>query len=397
MIRTTTTAPTKKGGAQTMKTDSYHEHSIQQYGAHSGCQHFLEGALERLAQRIALQQQQQQGAVSDEPRQHIVDLGAADGANSMRTLQFAIHTLQQQLEQRQSTLPPLKITLEEHPDSDQAFLEQTISNHQNWLDQHGIQTQVLMKSFYEPLFPSNSVDLLLSYICLHWLDTAQESPAEWKSWAPPETHADFVFLNEATVPQPVQDQWRQALAQRHLAQFLALRARELKPGAEGVLMMAGAPNQFVCPSPHTPSTLTVALQNCVQRGTVREDILKKALIPYYTRTVQDIRDAMELAATIPFSSTGNEEMEYPGSFLSLVDVLAYPVLMGKGDTFQGTFEMAWSIHEGAIRSAGATDAELEAIRLETQKLWAETYHPEQGIEMTYVACVIRRKTRKAWS
>lgn len=42
-----------------------------------------------------------------------------------------------------------------------------------------------MKSFYEPLFDRESVDFLMSYICLHWLDITDvpegESISHWKS------------------------------------------------------------------------------------------------------------------------------------------------------------------------------------------------------------------------
>ena len=118
-------------------------------------------------------------------------------------------------------------------------------------------------------------------------------------------------------------------------------------------------------------------------------MLEQVLVPYYTRTPEDIRAAMDLAAGIPM---GNDD-GYPGSLLSLVDILAYPVTLGQGpENFQRGFEMFWSIHQGAVRGADATMDELEAIRSETRRLWAEVYDSRDGIVVTYLACVIRRGT-----
>ena len=146
------------------------------------------------------------------------------------------------------------------------------------------------------------------------------------------------------------------------------------------------------------------MQSCVEQGLLREEILKRTLVPYYTRTVEDIREAMEMAKTIPINGTVQGGTEYPGSFLSLIDVAAYNVVIGKetqlqdnSSIFQGSFDMFWSIHQGAIRDAGATDMELEAIRIATRHKWEKVYNPEKGINVTYVACVIRKRTREAWS
>ena len=259
-----------------------------------------------------------------------------------------------------------------------------------------------MKSFYEPLFPPESVDLFLCYICLHWLDSSDvhTSVSEWKAWAPATTHDQFIFMNEAAVPKATADQWRK-VAQSHLAKFLALRAREMLPGAEGVLTMVGTPHNFIQPPGVSASPLTLAMQHCIQQGLLREEILTNAFVPYYTRTVDDIRDAVEMAATIPIE-TESEKVEYPGDLLSLVDILPYTVSVGKADSpndnnFQGGFDMMWSIHQGAIKGAGASPAELQAIRLETRRIYDDLYDPAEGISITYVACVIRRRTRKAWS
>lgn len=264
-----------------------------------------------------------------------------------------------------------------------------------------------MKSFCKLLFPPASVDLLPCYICLHWLDSSDtESIQKWKGWARAETHADFVFPTKTTAPLEAKERWQQELAKRHLATFLALRARELRPGAEGVLMMVGAPNQFVCPSTTEPQSLppTLAMQRCVDQGLPRKQASRRTLIPCCTRTVKDVREAVEMASTVPtHTGSPSEGVEHPGSLLSLADTLAHEVTIGKKSAtedysnFEGGFNMFWSIHQGSIAGAGATKAELEAVRVETRRTWGNAHDKENGIDITHLACVIQWRTRKAWS
>eukprot|EP00977_Amphora_coffeiformis_P014482 scaffold4060_cov190-Amphora_coffeaeformis.AAC.16 len=416
----------------TMKAGAYQQHSMHQYDAHTGCQDFLEGALERLARRMVMEDMY---SITKRRRRHVVDLGAADGSNSMRTLQWAVQTLRQHTSPQDKTIP-LHVTFEEHPASRRDILKQTLQQNDEWFASHDITYDILMKSFYEPLFPKESVDLFLCYICLHWLDTTATNStlvpvSEWKQWRrrtrpndnddddddattdnnnqlpPPDLH-NFVFMNEATVPHHLQVQWKKDLARRHLAQFLALRARELRPGAEAILMMVGQPNEYVNPPKISTTTmehetsasaLTRAMQHCVQQGTVRTEVLQRLLVPYYTRTLDDLRDALTMAAEIEVDiTTGNEKDEeerFPGSLLKLVDAKAYNVNVAK-DSIDGAFDMFWSIHCGAISGAGATMDELECIRHATQTMFHSLFNADDGVNITYLACLIRRQTRKAW-
>jgi len=105
----------------------------------------------------------------------IADLGSADGSNSIRTINNFLSVLNNPDDATHNNLN-LHIIFEEHPSSDEAKLSQTVSW---WLENksshdsegHKITADVLMKSFYEPLFEDNSIDFCMSYICLHWLDS----------------------------------------------------------------------------------------------------------------------------------------------------------------------------------------------------------------------------------
>eukprot|EP00591_Stephanopyxis_turris_P000269 CAMPEP_0195523188 /NCGR_PEP_ID=MMETSP0794_2-20130614/22070_1 /TAXON_ID=515487 /ORGANISM="Stephanopyxis turris, Strain CCMP 815" /LENGTH=382 /DNA_ID=CAMNT_0040653109 /DNA_START=178 /DNA_END=1326 /DNA_ORIENTATION=- len=380
-----------------MQIDAYKDHSSNQYSGHMGCVDMLQDSIDRLAKRIEME-----GKNSQEfPRmRHIADLGSADGSNSMKTLQLAVSALRRSAA---AATAPLHITFEEHPDSDEEGLRKVLESNSNWFVKHNLTYSVLMKSFYEPLFEPESLDMIMCYICLHWLDTSDaQGPGGISAWKSlhlgkkeslamnENAHgslSDFTFVNETTAPKPLQEIWRADFAKVHLAKFFALRARELKPGAEAVLLMVGLGDGFTLPSKGGPSPLTLAMQRCVNRGLLREKVIQRTIIPYFLRNVDDVKEALDFCGTIEIDNTN------PGSLLELVDVRSYPAKVGGGEeTLDGTFEMFWAIHSGAVKSAGPTEVELECLRKETRRVFDDIYEP-QDVRLTFVACVVRRRTK----
>ena len=91
----------------------------------------------------------------------ISDLGSAGGINAIRLLQYIEKLLHDQNEFR-----PVEYFFEDLPTSDFNELIRTI--HDSKLSEQ-FHPMCIGKSFYEKLFPSNSIHLSLSYITLHWL------------------------------------------------------------------------------------------------------------------------------------------------------------------------------------------------------------------------------------
>jgi hypothetical protein len=417
--------------------DSYRDHSIHQYDAHRMCQHLLEGSLDRFQDRIFLSKHVS-SFYDQRSRYHWVDLGSADGTNTMKTLRWAVWYVQQQ-QRFHPRDKPLHVTFEDHPTSNEDTLRSTLTAHEDWFRDHNVEYSISMKSFYEPLFDPESVDLFMSYICLHWLNTNDTFHVEgdgdernltlrttslrkWKhpsvslskdgkaeniatrTVAPCKTPfpCDFTFMNERTTPFILQEEYA-ALAKRHLAKFLALRARELKPGAEMVLVMVSQPNDFVAPrhqQDSSPSILTTAMQNCIKCGLLRESVLQETIVPYYLRTHHDIYESLQLAATL---EVGGEDCLRPGALLQLVgDVESYTVRIARNEAGSSDIEdcanIFWSIHSNAVKGAGANQNEMKAIQSEVNTLFHETFSfSNDHVDVTYLACVIRRRTREAWS
>ena len=94
----------------------------------------------------------------------VSDLGSAGGVNAIQLLRYIENILQQCHEIR-----PIEYYFEDLPTSDFSTLVKTIHD-SNISDQFF--PRCIGKSFYEKLFPSNSIHLCLSYITLHWLRSA---------------------------------------------------------------------------------------------------------------------------------------------------------------------------------------------------------------------------------
>ena len=386
-----------------MELDAYARTSKNQYAAHEKTRHLLQSSMERLARRCHFEDQGSCMDGSPRRRRHIVDLGSADGTSSMATLQFAVASLNQATD---GDVPiPIHVTFEEHPESDEKKLRTTLDQHDGWFKRNDITRAIMMRSFYEPLFQPESIDFLMSYICLHWLDSsAPDDIATWKRLGIDNDQEDlllkFTKVNESSAPENVREQWRTELAHRHLAKFLALRAKELRPGAEAILVMVGQPHRFVTPEDGGPGPLTRAMTRCITRGDMREDILRRTIVPYFLRTEEDARAAFELAANIEVSSsTDTGQSSTPGALLELIDCHSFETITAGSDdddVIGGAFDLFWSIHSNSVISSGATADELNILEKETKEVFYEIYDAEEGISSTFVALVVRKRTRAQW-
>eukprot|EP00980_Cylindrotheca_fusiformis_P007189 scaffold1514_cov118-Cylindrotheca_fusiformis.AAC.9 len=388
------------GPLQTMQ-DSYQHHAEHQYSAHLGIDHMLTKSIERWANRINMEDNMSlENDGTRRRRRKMADLGSADGSSSVKTFSGIVQSLKEQVDNPLQ----LEIIFEEHPSSNKETLVNTLHQHQDWFQKQDVAYSVLMKSFYEPLFAKNSMDFIMSHLCLHWLDTTDPMyapPSSWKSLHKNASNEennsnksgdelnDFVFVNEKSAPPLLQEIWRTDLANRHLASFLSLRAQELRPGAELFIMMVAYPNEFVCPGKSESSPLTIAMQRCIDQGTLRPEVLTNTIVPYYQRKTQDIYDAVDL-----MHSTATEASD--GDFLVVADVQEYEASLGGGaGSLDGTKKLFWAIHGSAVRtSGGATEEELRSIQASLKLVFEEIYDPNEELTGNFIGCVLRKRTRK---
>ena len=377
-----------------MKSESYALNGKNQYQIHNMTRDMLSASMNRLSKRCKFEDN---NAIIDGlpiRRKRIVDLGSADGSSSIETLQYAIKTLN---DDGGSASPiPIHLTFEEHPSSNKEKLQHTLDMHDDWFKANNIQRYVLMKSFYQHLFPKETIDFMMSYICLHWLDSTDvnKSILEWKSMnssSDDRSLSEWTQINETTVPADAKEEWRTRLADKHLARFLSLRSLEMRPGAELLLVMVGHPHEFLTPVDGGAGPLTRAMKQCIKRGELREEVLRHTIIPYYLRTPEDIKSALEVAKTMEIDN------ERPGALLQLIECKSISTIT-RGDEddtiLQGAFDLMWSIHSHSIEHAEPTSKELQCIKAEMRSIFDELYNEKVGMPGSFVACTLRRRTRE---
>ena len=426
--------------------DSYQETSGNQYSAHLGCQDLLIGCAKRLGSNS------NNNDASSVWK--IADLGSADGSNSIRTLDVFLdaaaaaaavvqnnrkeHVAKKFKDnsnsvvcddnQRSSnTISSVHVVFEEHPSSDRAKLIETVaswaeSRNNNTMDftkfnnsttkKAVVTHEILMKSFYEPLFEANSIDFCMSYICLHWLDSScmsndanswkglhlENTTANEESTSPKHHHGldEFLQVNEQTAPPKLKSIWKEQLADPHLARFLELRSIELKPGAELLIVMVANPHEYWTPlsQEQSSSPLLRAMQECVSENSLRKEVLEKTVVPYYLREPQDVRDALALAKDRNLASN------HPIHALELAELRKYETLTGGGDSngsssssmLDGARELFWAIHGGTIQHiGGANDDEMQTIQNRLIHTFDETYNSQTGlVKGNFIAAVFRK-------
>jgi hypothetical protein len=142
------------------------------------------------------------------------------------------------------------------------------------------------------------------------------------------------------------------------------------------------------------SPLTTAMKRCIEERTLRPDVLKRTIFPYYLRTPEDIREALNMATKL--------DPEY-GPLLELVDLNEYETITAgnndegdDNDCVEGACRLFWAIHGGCVARAGASETESLHIQQQLPYIFRELYDPSVGVRGTFLACVFRRRTRAPW-
>ena len=108
-----------------------------------------------------------------------------------------------------------------------------------------------------------------------------------------------------------------------------------------------------------------------------------------------MRAAFDIAANIEICT---ESPSKPGALLELVDCHSFETTTAGSDddVIGGAFDLFWSIHSNSIISSGATNEELHKLKQETRRVFNEIYSAKEGICSTFVALVVRKRTRAKW-
>lgn len=346
------------------------------------------------------------------PYLSINDLGCAGGASSMILFEFILKHLREDLKENRDIL----ISFEDLPSSDGNELIRTIdANKESLFNKYNAYPNVVGRSFYERLYPSNSIDLSLSYITLHWLSSADSLP----KLADEGSQRNWVSIHErpdnnagdrwSLVPESVFNAWK-AASRDDLRVFLHHRAEELKDGAEGVYILVSRQSDDHFIEWHRVRMMSKAVDRFFEQGKIsaelNEQFKNKMAIGYFLRTVDEIKSAFDESA--PTEDVNAEalakydyEAQLPASVASLNDRLVLKDVKictigigeGSGDV-DGIFELFWSIHGTTMQmSCGATDEEMAVLKGAAREVHAEHIDADKGVYASYSYLRVQRKPR----
>jgi hypothetical protein len=172
----------------------------------------------------------------------IADLGSSEGRNSLAPLAAAIDTMRA----RPGGDVPIAVVHTDLPQNDFSSLFDVVATDPGSYRRDGVFTYVAGRSFYQSLFPPETLTLGWSSTAVLWLSSA---PCEL---------SDHLFTFMATGDQRAR--W-EAQAAHDWSTFVALRAAELRPAAELVVTTLYADAGYVpwmglveAPSPRPSSS-----------------------------------------------------------------------------------------------------------------------------------------------
>ncbi|MGO9926474.1 MAG: SAM-dependent methyltransferase [Mycobacterium sp.] len=230
---------------------------------------------ERIAEQVAL-------PTSPQPI-IIADYGAANGHNSLRPMSAAIAVLRRRTRHDHAIL----VAHTDVADNDFTALFRTLAEDpESYLHTDTASfTSAIGRSFYGQILPSKTVNLGWSSWATQWL---RRIPCELSD------HVHVAHSNDDAARAAYA---RQAALDWH--DFVAFRGRELAPEGRLVVLTLAQDEDGGAGFPTLLDAMVASLSDQVRDGLLRQDELRRMVIPTFARSEKDFRD--------PFAPTGRFE------------------------------------------------------------------------------------------
>ena len=201
----------------------------------------------------------------------IADFGSSQGRNSLLPLRVAIKSLQGRI----GVDRPICVFHTDQPGNDFSTLFQVAhTDPESYLrNQPNVFAFATGKSFYEPLFPPNSITLGWSSYALMW-------PSKLAALIPGHvfsTRSSGAVL--AAFNKQGDDDWRR---------FLSLRARELRTGGRLVIVIAARGNDGLNGLEPLMDHANAVLQDMVANGMISAAEREEIVVPAHPKSLQDL-------------------------------------------------------------------------------------------------------------
>ena len=304
----------------------------------------------------------------------IGDLGASQGLNSMSMIDFIL----KKFEEKSDSPLEFLVYHEDQPSNDFVTLLETLHSDSSYLNgRDNVFSAVISKSFYERLFPSQSVDFFVSYISLHWISKA---PTVFKFPRVCHLQKGLISLEEEDFS--ANKIWKEH-AHNDLVRFLEFRAEELVDNGAICITMAGHPKQPLS----TPTLCSDAISFALKSKLISLEEAHSAVIPVYYRSIEEIRDAVACVPELHLECIVEVPVVYhpesPNQIADFCLAVFKPSLM---NCVQRSFDE--SSDEFHIRRDNVSTSITEYIRSAVAKSAPDHDFP---IHYTYLSCTrIRR-------
>jgi hypothetical protein len=293
-------------------TDSHVMHGAGFYNRHSVQQEEAAAAAVAMFQRAARGATPTPGAIPI----MIADFGASQGRNSMHPIAAALDALDVQ---GRSVL----VVHTDLPDNDFASLFATIASDPESYRRPNVYAYAVGRSFYEQLFPAETVTL-------GWSATA----AVWLS-ATPCPLPSHLFSYAATGSDRLR--WKQAAA-RDWERFLHHRCAELCPGGQFVVSLPVAGPGYL----DWMQVVEAGARDAVDQGVLARDAYRTMVVPTYLSEFDDLTAIVDTIPDLALEETAvttagdpayasyrehNDPTRYAADAVALLRAWAEPALM----------------------------------------------------------------------
>ncbi|KAL3356233.1 hypothetical protein AABB24_017092 [Solanum stoloniferum] len=213
----------------------------------------------------------------------VADLGCSSGGNTLLCMSNVIDTVHNMCKENKYESPEFQVYWNDLPDNDFNTVFKSIPS---FLEKYGnCYIAGVAGSFYQRLFPTNTLNFVHSSYSLHWLSQVPKGL---------ECNKKSILISESSPPQVVQAYSNQF--NKDFSSFLRFRSQEVMSGGHMVLVYVGRSN----PDPRSYDScclmdlLANSLLHLAAQGKIKEDKIDSFNIPSYAPYEEEIKKIIQM-------------------------------------------------------------------------------------------------------
>ncbi|KAM3354366.1 hypothetical protein ACQJBY_025189 [Aegilops geniculata] len=290
----------------------------------------------------------------------IADLGCSSGPNALALVSTAINAIHNHCLQLQQPPPEIFVLLNDLPETDfNTVVKSLVTLRQS--KNPVVVTGVAPGSFYERLFPSNSLHVVCASNSLQWLSKAPEDLTRNRI---PAFDIDERARREMLpmVREAYEQQFR-----KDFKLFLELRAKELVSGGRMVISLVGTRSDVIASKFSLfPGIVAQILSVMVAEGVIDKAKFDSFYVPLHGPSIEEVREIIEEEGSFSIkemrvhdpTAEMNIALSSPSKFVNNLIALFEPIIVQHFgevmDEFVRAAELHWSLDvDGSLREERA--------------------------------------------